>query len=223
MKPISHKTLVEAVRSLARIDSDLAKIAADLGPPPIWARQQGFRTLIHIILEQQVSLLSARAAFDRLLAVAVPFTPERLLRLSDHELKAVGFSRQKTSYARSLASAIVQGELQIAALDSMDDECARSELMKIKGIGRWTSDIYLVMALRRPDVWPKGDLALALAVQQVKSLKKRPTEDELSHISSHWQPWRSVAARLLWHKYLAVLQSRKRTRLSEHAPIILRK
>ena len=221
MNPLNQKSLLQAVRSLARIDSDLAKIAADLGPPPIWARQQGFRTLVHIILEQQVSLASARAAFDRLLAVTIPLTPERLLRLSDCEMKQVGFSRQKTSYARSLAAAIVQRDLDIAALGSMDDECVRSHLMKIKGIGRWTSDIYLLMALRRPDVWPKGDLALALAVQKIKSLRQRPTEEELTDISSQWQPWRSVAARLLWHKYLSrALAVQENTAWSEHAPNI---
>ena len=210
MKPLTERTLVQAVRSLAHLDSDLAKIAADLGPPPIWARQQGFQTLMLIILEQQVSLLSARAAFDRLLSIAIPLTPERFLRLSDSELKSIGFSQQKTLYGRSLAHAIIQRDLDVAALNSMDDECVRSELMKIKGIGRWTSDIYLLMALRRPDVWPRGDLALALAVQQVKSLKQRPTEEELTHISSEWKPWRSVAARLLWHKYLSRAQSNKR-------------
>src|SRR5919198_4654770 len=210
MKPLTERTLVQAVRSLAHLDSDLAKIAADLGPPPIWARQQGFQTLMLIILEQQVSLASARAAFDRLVSVAVPLTPKRFLRLSDSELKSIGFSQQKTLYGRSLAHAIIQRDLDVAALNSMDDECVRSELMKIKGIGRWTSDIYLLMALRRPDVWPRGDLALALAVQQVKNLRRRPTEEELTHISSEWEPWRSVAARLLWHKYLSRAQSNKR-------------
>jgi DNA-3-methyladenine glycosylase II len=203
LKPLNNRTLARAVGRLAAADSDLAKIAFELGPPPLWERQQGFQTLIHIILEQQVSLSSARAAFARLLSLANPLTPERFLLLNDAELKAVGFSRQKTSYGRCLAGAIVQRELDLAALNSMDDESVRSELIKIKGIGRWTSDIYLLMALLRPDVWPRGDLALALAVKQVKRLSQRPTEDELAVISSEWQPWRSVAARLLWHHYLS--------------------
>ena len=203
LKPLNEKTLLRAVGSLASLDSDLAKIAADFGPPPLWARHQGFQTLIHIILEQQVSLSSAKAALNKLLSVVTPLTPERFLQLGDAELKAVGFSRQKTLYGRCLARAIIQGELDVTALSLMDDEGVRSELMKIKGIGRWTSDIYLLMALLRPDVWPRGDLALALAVQQVKKLKQKPTEEELSEISSEWQPWRSVAARLLWHNYLS--------------------
>jgi DNA-3-methyladenine glycosylase II len=201
--PLNKRTLAQAVSHLAGLDSDLCKIAAELGPPPLWERQPGFQTLIHIILEQQVSLSSARAAFDRLLAVVAPLTPERFLLLNDAELKAVGFSRQKTSYGRCLAEALIRRDLDIDALNAMDDETVRSELMKIKGIGQWTSDIYLLMALLRPDVWPRGDLALAVAVRQVKRLGQKPTEEELSLISSEWQPWRSVAARLLWHYYLS--------------------
>lgn len=203
IKPLNEETLLGAVDSLASRDSDLAKIAADLGPPPLWARHEGFQTLIHIILEQQVSLASAKAALDKLLSVATPLTPDRFLQLGDVELKSVGFSRQKTLYGRCLAQAIIQGDLDVTALNLMDDESVRSELMKIKGIGRWTSDIYLLMALLRPDVWPRGDLALALAVQKVKRLEQKPTEEELSEISSVWQPWRSVAARLMWHNYLS--------------------
>lgn len=203
LKPLNKRTLEQAVRRLASLDSDLAKIAAELGPPPLWNRPQGFPTLIHIILEQQVSLSSARAAFNRLLALVAPLTPERFLVLSDAELKSVGFSRQKILYGRYLAGAIVSRDLDIAALNSMDDDAVRSELMRIKGIGRWTSDIYLLMALLRQDVWPKGDLALAVAVKQIKRLRERPTDEELYVISSKWQPWRSVAARLLWHYYLS--------------------
>ena len=202
LRPLNKRTLGQAVGRLAGLDSDLAQIATTLGPPPLWERQQGFQTLVHIILEQQVSLLSARAAFNRLQAIANPLTPERFLLLNDAQLKSAGFSRQKTSYGRCLAEAIVRRDLDITALNSMDDEAVRSELMRIKGIGRWTADIYLLMALLRPDVWPRGDLALAVAVQQVKRLRQRPTQEELDIISSQWQPLRSVAARLLWHYYL---------------------
>ena len=203
LKQLNRRTLAQAVGRLARLDSDLGRIAAELGTPPLWERAQGFQTLIHIILEQQVSLSSARAAFDRLQAIANPLTPESFLMLNDDELKRVGFSRQKTSYGRCLAGAILGGDLDLYALDSMEDEAVRAQLMRIKGIGRWTSDIYLLMALLRPDVWPQGDLALAVAVWRVKELRERPTEQELSVISSAWQPYRSVAARLLWHFYLS--------------------
>jgi DNA-3-methyladenine glycosylase II len=203
LKPLDERTLAGAVCSLACIDPDLAKIASELGAPPLWERQQGFQTLIHIILEQQVSLASARAAFDKLLAIASPLTPQRFLQLNDAELKAAGFSRQKTSYGRCLAVAIVQRELDVEALGSMSDEAVRSELMKIKGVGRWTSDIYLLMALLRPDVWPRGDLALAIAIKHVKGLRERPSDEALFKMSSRWRPWRSVAARLFWHYYLS--------------------
>lgn len=203
IRPLDRRTLVRAVDDLAALDPNLRQIAAELGTPPLWERPQGFRTLLHIILEQQVSLSSARAAFERLCAAARPLTPESFLRLDDAQLKAVGFSRQKTSYGRGLAEAIVRRDLDLPALDALDDDTVRSELMKLKGIGRWTADIYLLMALLRPDVWPRGDLALAVAVRQVKRLEERPTEEELTVMSRQWSPWRSVAARLLWHHYLS--------------------
>jgi DNA-3-methyladenine glycosylase II len=173
------------------------------GAPPMWARESGFSTLLHIILEQQVSLASARAAHNKLIEAASPLTPRRFLKLDDATLKAAGFSRQKTFYGRELARSIVEGLLDLDALSSMDDAAVRSELIKIKGIGRWTADIYLLMVLRRPDVWPAGDLALAVAAQKLKRLRTRPTQEELDEMSAAWKPWRAVAARILWHYYLS--------------------
>jgi DNA-3-methyladenine glycosylase II len=200
---LTEEMLTKGLRVLARRDHDLAHILKELGPPPMWAREPGFPTLLHIILEQQVSLASARAAFNRLQAAASPLTPKRFLTLDDATLKAIGFSRQKTAYGRHLALAIVEGRLDLAALNEMDDATARSELIKIKGIGLWTADIYLLMALRRPDIWPLGDLALAVAVQRVKRLTSYPMPEDLDAIGRAWQPWRAVAARLLWHYYLS--------------------
>jgi DNA-3-methyladenine glycosylase II len=168
----------------------------------MWAREPGFPTLLHIILEQQVSLASAKAAYERLLATISPLTPSRFLELDDVKLKAIGFSRQKTDYGRNLARSILKGQLDLEALGPMNDETVRSELTKIKGIGPWTADIYLLMALLRPDVWPTGDLALAMAARRVKGLQQCPTPDQLNHIGTAWRPWRAVAARLLWHYYL---------------------
>jgi DNA-3-methyladenine glycosylase II len=202
-EPLNKRSLAQAVRYLAGRDVDLARIVNNLGPPPIWAREEGFHTLIHIILEQQVSLSSARAAYDRLLAVAAPLNPERFLQLGDAELKAIGFSRQKTAYGRNLARSIIQGELNIEALGSMEDELVRAELTRIKGIGNWTADIYLLMVLGRRDIWPKGDLALAVAIERVKGLARRPTPEEMEALSADWKPWRAVAARILWHYYLS--------------------
>jgi DNA-3-methyladenine glycosylase II len=201
--PLTHKKLAGAVDELVERDPDLARIVKRFGPPPMWRRAEGFSTLLHIILEQQVSLASARAAYERLLEVASPLAPGAFLKLDDQALRAIGFSRQKTVYARDLARAIVEGRLDLAALPSMDDERVRAELMKVKGIGLWTSDIYLLMALRRPDVWPRGDLALSAAVQRIKQLDRRLSQQELERMSDGWRPWRAVAARILWHFYLS--------------------
>jgi len=200
--PLTAETLTHGLRVLARRDRDLARVIDQYGPPPMWARRPGFPTLIHIILEQQVSLASARAAFNRLKA-AIRVTPGNLLTLDDATLKTIGFSRQKTGYARHLAQAILERRFSPAALAHMDDEAAREALIELKGIGVWTADIYLLMALRQPDVWPHGDLALAVAAQHVKQLPARPTYHELTAMSEAWRPWRAVAARVLWHHYLS--------------------
>ena len=205
---LTDETLSRGLRYLADRDPDLAQILGSLGPPPMWAREPGFPTLVLVILEQQVSLASARAAYDRLLEATSPLTPERFLELDDVRLRAIGFSRQKTSYGRYLARAILAGRLDLGALEAMDDAAVRSALTQIKGIGPWTADIYLLRALRRPDIWPSGDLALAVAVQRIKGLASRPTPDEMDAQGEIWRPWRSVAARLLWHHYLS------RTKLS---------
>ena len=169
----------------------------------MWERDEGFPTLVHIILEQQVSLASARAAFQRLQEAIAPVAPEPFLRLDDAELKRIGFSRQKTLYVRLLAQAILEKQLDLPALRAMPDAEVRTTLKQLKGIGDWTVDIYLLMALRRPDVLPKGDLALAVALQEVKGLERRPGPDEIEAIGERWRPWRAVAARLLWHHYLS--------------------
>lgn len=202
-KYLDERSLARGVRNLCGRDTDLAGIVKEFGPPPMWEREEGFHTLIHIILEQQVSLASARAAYNRLLETVTPLTPAAFLELDDASLKRIGFSRQKTGYGRALARAIADNCLNLAALGSMPDADVKTELMKVKGIGHWTSDIYLLMALRRPDIWPSGDLALAVAVERVKRLRSRPTNEELTAISQQWQPWRAVAARLLWHYYLS--------------------
>lgn len=199
---LTRDTFQHGLRFLSRRDPDLARILAEFGAPPMWTRQAGFPTLVHLILEQQVSLASARAAMNRLLAATTPLTPSRFLELDDTTLKAIGFSRQKTAYGRYLAQAILAGQLNLTALKKMDDSTVRSELIRIKGIGQWTADNYLLMALKRPDVFPSGDLALAVAVQQVKRLRTRPTPDKLAALGLQWRPWRAVATRVLWHYYL---------------------
>ncbi len=199
---LTHATLASAVDELTARDADLAVVVARWGPPPMWERPPGFATLAHIVLEQQVSLASARAAFERLRAVADPLTPERFLELDDAELLGIGFSRQKTRYVRLLAHAIATGALDLDGLARLDDQGARAALVSLAGVGPWTASIYLLMALRRPDVWPEGDLALASAVAHVKRLTRRPSARELAAMAVAWQPWRAVAARLFWHDYL---------------------
>jgi DNA-3-methyladenine glycosylase II len=180
----------------------LGRIWVELGTPPIWARQPGFATLIHIILEQQVSLASARAANNRLLAAASPLTPERFLEFEDTALKSIGFSRQKITFGRILAHALLDKKLKLDLLPTLDDDTARRELMSIKGIGRWSADIYLLMVLLRPNIWPASDLALAIALQEMKGLTFRPDEKQMDDFAASWQPWRAVTARLLWQSYL---------------------
>jgi DNA-3-methyladenine glycosylase II len=199
---LNNRTLLEGIHFLESKDRQLGSVLVRYGPPPLWEREQGFATLIYIILEQQVSLASAKAAYDKLLAYMDPLTPAGFLDLSDDQLKGFGFSRQKSSYGRNLANAILDKSLDLAMLAELDDKAAKARLMQVKGIGSWTADIYLLRALGRPDVWPGGDLALAVAVQRLKGLATRPSPRELDAISRKWKPWRAVAARMLWHYYL---------------------
>ena len=204
MPGLTETELSRAAQILAQRDPDLARIHRECGDPPLWARSPGFPTLIHIILEQQVSLASAQAAFDRLSAACHGrITPRRTLVFTDVQMKQIGFSRQKAGYVREMARAVVNHQFDPAALELMHDEAVREALIQHKGIGPWTADIYLLMVLLRPDVWPRGDLALAVAVQNVKGLNTRPTYAELAEIAEPWKPWRAVAARMFWHYYLS--------------------
>lgn len=205
---LTDVSLRDGIAELVARDADLARVVEQLGPPPMWARDPGFPTLIWMILEQQVSLASARAAFVRLETALGAITPASFLQLDDASLRAIGFSRQKTSYGRHLAEAIIQARFDPQALAGMDDAAVRTELVKLKGIGPWTAEIYLLMVLRRPDAWPVHDLALAVAAQQVKHLDQRPGPQELMALAEPWSPWRAVAARVLWHHYLSKRNNR---------------
>ena len=200
--PLTVASLATSVDELAARDPDLAGIVARFGPPPMWDRVPGFATLLRIVLEQQVSLASAAAAFDRLRATVNPLIPAGFLLLTDADLLAIGFSRQKARYRRALAEAIETGALDLDALAASDDETVHQSLQTIPGIGPWTSTIYLLMVLGRPDVWPVGDIALAAAVAEVKGLDVRPDPEEMARLGEAWRPWRSAAARLFWHDYL---------------------
>jgi DNA-3-methyladenine glycosylase II len=199
---LTQETLALAVHELAARDPDLGGIVERFGPPPMWERSPGFPTLVHIVLEQQVSLASAQAAFDRLRAVG-ELAPSRFLELHDEQLLAIGFSRQKSRYVMDLARAVKSGSLDLEGLGTLADEEVRRAMVALTGIGPWTASIYLLMALRRPDVWPANDLALVTSVTAVKRLERRPNGAQMEALAEPWRPWRSVAARLLWHDYLS--------------------
>ena len=200
---LNKQNFIGALETLSRRDHCLSDIINKYGRPPLWSRKPGFPTLVQIILEQQVSLASARAAFERLLEQANPLTPDQFLLLDDRTLREIGFSRQKSGYVRDLASAIRRGDFNLANMTYLDDDSARAKLIGLRGIGPWTADIYLLMALRRPDIWPVGDLALVKAVQETLQLPTSPSAAEMETIAVKWRPWRAVAARIFWHYYLS--------------------
>ena len=167
----------------------------------MWARRPGFSTLLRIVLEQQVSLVSARAMFARLKSNIAPFTPEAFIESGEAYLRSLGVTRQKAHYCVQVAQAFTNGHLD--KIVRMNDEEAHATLLQIKGIGPWTANIYLLMALRRPDIWPDGDVALATAVGRLRKMNPRPAFTELAQIAESWRPYRSVAARMLWQYYLA--------------------
>jgi DNA-3-methyladenine glycosylase II len=192
-----------AARQLAKRDPDLALILKNFGPPPLWSRKAGFSTLVQIILEQQVSLASAASIFARLRKSINPFAPARMIELGEGHLKSLGLTRQKTAYCLDLAGSLHDKRLNLSRLRCMNDAEAKAALMEVKGLGSWSADVYLLMALRRPDIWPAHDLALAIAITRLKQLKARPTPDELVEMAEAWRPYRSIAARMLWQYYLA--------------------
>lgn len=207
---LTRDTLLRAVAELSRSDSDLATSVQRFGTPPLWLFRPGFATLVRIILGQQVSQASANAAYARLVAGLGRVTAARVAASSQQRLQTLGLTRQKADYCLDLSRRVVARELDLRAIEHADDPLARHTLLGIRGVGPWSADIYLLMALGRPDVWPHGDLALAIAAQQIKRLRARPTEQRLHRLASAWRPWRSVAARILWHHYLSERRPRRR-------------
>jgi DNA-3-methyladenine glycosylase II len=201
--PLTVATLQQGVVELSARDPELAAVVERFGPPPLWARRPGYTTLARIILEQQVSQASAAAIYRRLHLAIGGVTQERVLSAGEHGLRRAGLTRQKAAYCVGIAQAIRRGELDLRQLGRMEGSAARSALIQVHGIGPWTADVYLLMALRQPDVWPHGDLALAKAVMQVKRLRSLPSYEKLSRLAEQWSPWRAVAARIVWHHYLS--------------------
>ena len=202
MAALTSKSLSRAVAELCRRDADLAALVARCGAPALWKRPPGFPTLVYIILEQQVSLASARATYDKLRALLRDFTPQVYLKLTERQLRAAGVSRQKARYTRLVAEAVLEGSLPLARLARYSDTRAREFLTAITGVGDWTADVYLMSALRRPDLWPIGDLALVKAIVDIKALGAKPEVSRLEALGETYRPYRSVAAQLYWHHYL---------------------
>jgi DNA-3-methyladenine glycosylase II len=215
LQPLTQKSLGLIARELAARDKTLAGILATYGDPPLWRRPTGFPTLVHIILEQQVSLKSAKSMLNRLEAAVQPFTPLRFIELGDTYLRSLGLTRQKSAYLLHLSTSVVDGELSFTKLARMSDDEARLVLTRIKGIGSWSADVYLLMAMRRADIWPAGDLALAVAMKDLKALPKRPGPDELEQFAEKWCPHRAVAARMLWQYYLGKKNSHQESQKAQ--------
>lgn len=202
MTEVTSASLPELVASLAEADPLFARLRDRNGTPPEWRRVPSFATLVLFILEQQVSLASARAAFLRLHDALGNITPEAFLTLDDVRLREIGFSRQKTGYARGLADLLLDGSLELEGLPALGDAAAMTELIRVRGIGRWTASCYLLFVLGRPDVWPTGDRALYVSMRNVLDLDAVPGAEAADAMADSWAPYRSVAARMLWHDYL---------------------
>ncbi|MBI5858108.1 MAG: DNA-3-methyladenine glycosylase 2 family protein [Sphingobacteriales bacterium] len=189
-------------RKLAALDKDLAGIISRHGYPPMWTRPATFQSLVLFILEQQVSLASAYAAFNKLREKTGFVTPDKILLLTDTELKSCYFSRQKIIYARELAKAVKKRKLILKTLVNKHENEVRHELKKIKGIGDWTVDVYLMHCLQRTDLFPLGDIALVNSLKEVKQLHMHITKEEMLKVAEPWRPYRTIAAMILWHAYI---------------------
>ncbi len=209
-RQLTTATLRRGIRVLCARDPDLAAVVRRFGPPPLWGRRPGFSTLVRIVLEQQVSLAAAETMYHRLRKHAGAITPDALAGLGVVGLRRLGFTRQKASYCHELAQKVGQGLVDLRAVARAEDAAGRLTLLQVRGLGPWSVDIYYLMALRRPDIWPQGDLALADAVHRVKRLRARPHPTAMARLAAEWAPWRSVAARVLWHYYLSIRRSKAR-------------
>ena len=188
---------------LAAADPHLASIIIHYSYPPMWNRPNTFETLVHIILEQQVSLASALSALKKLRERVQEITPARVLLLTDEEFKACYCSRQKSAYIKYLAETLLSGQIDLGAFEQLPDDEIRRQMIALKGIGNWTVDVYLMFVLQRADIFPIGDLAAVNALKRVKGLPHHTTREELIAVATQWQPYRTIATMLLWHFYLS--------------------
>jgi DNA-3-methyladenine glycosylase II len=202
MEKFNEDNFISLCNKLAKKDKELKAIIKQHGHPPMWVRPATFQSLILFILEQQVSLASAYAAFKKLKQKIGFVTPSKILQLTDAELRACYFSRQKIIYARELANAIRNKQLNLKKLHTSHEDEIRQELKKIKGIGDWTVDVYLMHALQRTDLFPLGDIALVNSLKEVKQLPKDISKEKMLEIAEPWRPYRTIASMILWHAYI---------------------
>ena len=191
----------EQLSYLLNSDEDLKDLIKSIPKIVPFKREKGFEGLVRLICEQQLSVASAKAIFDRLAKIVSPFEAKKFLKVSKKDLQKTGLSRQKIDYCTGLANECISGNLDFNALHKMDDEALSKELCKVKGIGKWTADCYMLASLKREDIWPVGDLGLQISVQKLKKLPKRPSETELEEISLKWKPYRTLVANMLWNSY----------------------
>ena len=191
----------EQLSYLLKSDKDLEELIKSIPKIVPFKREKGFEGLVRLICEQQLSVASAKAIFDRLAKIVSPFEAKNFLKVSKKDLQKTGLSRQKIDYCSGLANACIAGDLDFTTLHRKNDEDLRKELCKIRGIGKWTADCYMLASLKREDIWPVGDLGLQISVQKLKKLSNRPSEMELEEISVKWKPYRSLVANMLWNSY----------------------
>lgn len=205
----THSNFHTICDELSIADPELGAIINAHGYPPLWSRPNTFETLVHIILEQQVSLASALSALNKLRERVQEITPTRVLLLTDEEFRACYCSRQKTAYIKYLAEAIISGQINLQHFEDLPDDEIRKELVHLKGIGNWTVDVYLMFVLQRADIFPIGDLAAVNALKRVKQLPSGTTREGLIAVAEQWQPYRTIATMMLWHYYLSAPKKSK--------------
>lgn len=198
----SADTFQTYCNKLSKLDPHLKAIIKQYGYPPMWTRKQGFETLILTILEQQVSLAAAFAAYRKLKARIGTVTPAKILAMSNEELRECYFTQQKQGYAKELATAFTNKTLPWKSFIKMQDDEVRTHLTAIKGIGNWTTDVYLMHALQRTDLFPLGDIALVNSLKETKQLHAQISKEEMLEIAEPWRPYRTIAAMILWHAYI---------------------
>ncbi len=207
---IDTKTFKQGAEELARRDKDFKRLYETIGLPCLRSRATGYGSILKIINAQQVSVAAAKAINGRLDAIEKPMRPETFLTLTEKQFKEIGLSRQKAAYGRSIAEAVVDEGFSFRRVARMNDEDAITALSSLKGVGQWTAEVYLLFALRRPDLWPVDDLGVIKGLTHLKELAQRPNRDQMLAIGKAWRPWRSVAARLLWHHIGSVESNKKK-------------